>query len=467
MRAAELGYRDRAAGSRSAGVTSRGLRGSVGYRKVGRMLVAQRYRLSESIGRGGMGQVWRATDEALGRPVAVKLLHRHSATDEQAAERFRLEAHAAAVLSDPHVVTVYDFGQHDDTWFLVMELVEGRSVADELRAHGAMAPGPAAEIITQAAAGLCAAHRQGVIHRDVKPGNLLLAADGTVKIADFGIARLVSGAHAALTSTGEIAGTSHYLAPERAKGRPGGPEADVYALGCVLYQLVTGHPPFHGDTPVAVAYQHVDADPVPPGELRPALAGTFERFLLQMLAKDPTQRPTAEQVALWDPASTDVEALETGAADEGIDEAVDTVQLHVGGTSRRHLPRSRPAVVAAAAATVVATAGVVAMLVDRADGAISAADPPAATNPSTPEGTVAPVATPSRSSHPDPGARPGQQVRRVITPGTWHRTTESSGTDVIRAKEQSKGKSPNVHPANGPKAGHRATPLRDKGGLER
>jgi eukaryotic-like serine/threonine-protein kinase len=423
------------------------------------MLLAQRYRLSESIGRGGMGQVWRATDEALGRPVAVKLLHRHGATEEEAAARFRLEAHAAAVLSDPHVVTVYDFGQHDDTLFLVMELVEGRSVAAELRAHGAMAPGPAAEIVTQAAAGLSAAHRQGVIHRDVKPGNLLLAADGTVKIADFGIARLVSGAERALTSTGEIAGTSHYLAPERAKGRPGGPEADVYALGCVLYQLVTGHPPFYGDTPVAVAYQHVDTDPVPPSELRPALAGSFERFLLQMLAKDPTQRPTAEQVALWDPASTDVEALETGAADE----ADDTLELHVGRTSRRQLPQSRPALVAAVAASVVvATAGVATVMVARTDGAISAADPPAATNPSTPARPVAPVATPSRSSKPDPVARPGQQVRQVTVPPSWHRPAESNGT-----KEQPSGKSPKVHPAKGPKAGHRATPLRDRSEPER
>jgi serine/threonine protein kinase len=432
------------------------------------MLLAQRYRLSESIGRGGMGEVWRATDEALGRPVAVKLLHRHGATEEEAAERFRLEAHAAAVLSDPHVVTVYDFGRHDDTLFLVMELVEGRSVAAELRAHGAMAPGPAADIVTQAAAGLSAAHRQGVIHRDVKPGNLLLAADGTVKIADFGIARLVTGAERALTSTGEIPGTSHYLAPERARGRPGGPEADVYALGCVLYQLVTGHPPFYGDTPVAVAYQHVDTDPVPPGDLRPALAGSFESFLLQMLAKDPTQRPTAEQVALWDPAATDLEALETGAADEGIDEAVDTIQLHVGGTSRRQLPRSRPAVVAAAAASVVvATAGVAAVMVARADGAISAADPPAATNPSTPAKPVAPVATPSRSSKPDPVARRGQQVRQMTVPPSWHRPAESNGTDVTKPKEQPSGKSQKVHPAKGPNAAHRATPPRDKSEPER
>ena len=429
------------------------------------MLLAQRYRLGESIGRGGMGQVWRATDEALGRPVAVKFLHRHEATDEEAAERFRREAHAAAVLSDPHVVAVYDFGHHDETLFLVMELVEGRSVAEELRAHGAMAAGPAAGIIKQAAAGLCAAHRHGVIHRDVKPGNLLLAADGTVKIADFGIARLISGADEALTRTGEIAGTSHYLAPERARGRPGGPEADVYALGCVLYQLVTGHPPFYGDTAVAVALQHVDTAPVPPGKLRPALAGTFERFLLQMLAKDPNQRPTAEQVALWNPASTAVEALDTGPADGGTDRAIDTVQLQVGRTSRRHLPRSGPAVVAAAAASLVATAGVVAMLVARADGASSAADPPADTNPSTPAEPVAPVATPSSSSKPDPAARPSQQVRQMIAPVTQHRTTDTNGTDVLQAEDPSKGKNPNVHSAKGPKAGDRdTTPPHDKSG---
>jgi serine/threonine protein kinase len=276
------------------------------------VLVAQRYRLEDSLGRGGMGEVWRGTDEVLGRQVAVKLLHPFLA-GETAADRFRMEAKAESLVHDPHVIEVLDFGTDEHGLFLVMELVEGRSVAEELAEHGAMDPDRAADIVAQAAAGLGAAHRQGVIHRDIKPGNLLLTADGTVKVADFGIARLASDPAAALTLTGEIIGTSHYLAPERALGRPAGPEADVYSLGCVLYQLVTGDPPFQADAPAAVAYQHVDTEPVPPGELRPGLTDAFEEFLLTMLAKDPADRPTAQQVADWSPAcqhdETDTETL--------------------------------------------------------------------------------------------------------------------------------------------------------------
>jgi len=265
------------------------------------VLVAQRYRLEDSLGRGGMGEVWRGTDELLGQPVAIKLLHPFL-TGEAAADRFRMEAKAESLVHDPHVIEVHDFGADEHGLFLVMELVDGNSVADELAAHGAMDPDRAADIVAQAAAGLAAAHEQGVIHRDIKPGNLLLTTDGTVKIADFGIARLACDPAAALTVTGEIVGTSHYLAPERALGRPAGPPADVYSLGCVGYQLVTGEPPFRADAPAAVAYQHVDTEPVPPGELRPDLSTAFEEFLLRMLAKDPADRPTAQQVAAWPPA---------------------------------------------------------------------------------------------------------------------------------------------------------------------
>jgi eukaryotic-like serine/threonine-protein kinase len=251
-----------------------------------------------------MGEVWRATDEVLGREVAVKLLH-PGVAEVTAVERFRLEARAAARISDPHVVAVYDFGTHDDSVFLVMELVRGHSVADDLAASGAMDPGRAADIVSQAAAGLAAAHREGVIHRDVKPGNLLLAEDGTVKVADFGIARSVGEAGMVLTMAGEIPGTSHYLAPERARGEPGGPASDVYSLGCVLYQLITGRPPFQGDAPAAIAYQHVDAEPISPRESNPELPSGYEAFLLRMLAKDPEDRPATEEIAAWMPTLTD------------------------------------------------------------------------------------------------------------------------------------------------------------------
>ncbi|MFI6674457.1 serine/threonine-protein kinase [Kribbella sp. NPDC050470] len=260
------------------------------------MLVAKRYRLGPSIGRGGMGEVFRATDEQLGRPVAVKLLL-PTDRDPRSAERFHREARAAARLNDPHVVSVYDFGNHDDGFFLVMELVEGGTVGDELTEHGPLAKDRAIDLIEQAAAGLAAAHREDVVHRDVKPGNLLLTADGIVKVADFGIAHLPGEGTTTLTEVGAIIGSTLYLAPERAMGRQAGMAADVYALGCVLYQLVTGQPPFTAEHPTAILYQHVDATPEPPSRTRPELAGPFEALLLRMLAKDPAVRPTAAEIA--------------------------------------------------------------------------------------------------------------------------------------------------------------------------
>ncbi|TCC25292.1 serine/threonine-protein kinase [Kribbella speibonae] len=260
------------------------------------MLIAERYLLGPSLGRGGMGEVFRATDEQLGRPVAVKLLL-PSDRDERAGERFQREARAAARLSDPHVVSVYDFGPHGDGFFLVMELVEGRTVAAELDRSGPMPKERAIDIVEQAAAGLAAAHREDVVHRDVKPSNLLLTADGTVKVADFGIAHLPGDGTTTLTATGQIVGSTHYLAPERARGGQAGKAADVYGLGCVLYQLVTGQPPFTAEHPAAILYQHVDADPTPPSLSRPELGGSFENVLLRMLAKDEAARPTAAEIA--------------------------------------------------------------------------------------------------------------------------------------------------------------------------
>ncbi|MET9966154.1 protein kinase [Streptomyces sp. NPDC006356] len=263
------------------------------------MLIAGRYRLAESIGRGGMGEVWRAYDETLARHVAVKLLLPQD-SDPTATSRFRLEAQTAARIDHPNVVGVRDFGEYDNRLFLVMELVEGPSLATTLTRSGALPAERVARIAAQAAAGLAAAHRQGIVHRDIKPGNLLLDADGTLKIGDFGIARFMDDPGAALTATGQIVGTSLYLAPERALGKPAGPASDVYALGCVLYQLLTGRPPFQADTAVAILHQHLDAVPVPPRELGvPGLPPAFESYLLGLLAKEPEHRPAAQQAADW------------------------------------------------------------------------------------------------------------------------------------------------------------------------
>ncbi|MEU6220800.1 protein kinase [Streptomyces sp. NPDC047022] len=259
-------------------------------------LLADRYELQELLGRGAMGEVWRACDQLLGRPVAVKMLHAEEAED---AERFRLEAQIAARLNHPNVVGMYDFGTHHDQPHLVMELVDGWNLAQERSLRGALAPAEAAAITAQAAAGLCAAHQQGVVHRDVKPANVMLTTDRTVKITDFGIARFAEEAASSLTATGKIIGTADYLAPERALGRPAQPASDVYSLGCVLYELLTGRPPFSGATSLAVVQQHVSATPAPPDRLSPDIPQPLSDYVLHMLAKDPAHRPTAEQAATW------------------------------------------------------------------------------------------------------------------------------------------------------------------------
>ncbi|WSA80014.1 serine/threonine protein kinase [Streptomyces sp. NBC_01799] len=262
------------------------------------MLIADRYRLRDAIGRGAMGEVWRAFDETLDRPVAVKLMLTQDA-DPTSASRFRLEAQTAGRLNHPHVVGVRDFGEYDNRLFLVMDLIEGDSLAGALAAQGTLPAERVARIAAEAAGGLAAAHRQGIVHRDIKPANLLLDADGTLKIGDFGIARFLDDPGNALTATGQIVGTSLYLAPERALGRAAGPASDVYSLGCVLYQLLTGRPPFQADSALAVLHQHLDSVPVPPRQLGASLPPAFESYLLGLLAKDPQERPTAEEAANW------------------------------------------------------------------------------------------------------------------------------------------------------------------------
>ncbi|WP_411147484.1 protein kinase domain-containing protein [Streptomyces sp. A30] len=261
-----------------------------------KVLLADRYQLDELLGRGAMGEVWRAADQVLGRLVAVKLLNAEEATDT---ERFRLEAQTAARLNHPHVVSVYDFGSHQRRLYLVMELVDGWSLAQERSMRGTLNPQEATVIAAQVAAGLSAAHREGVIHRDIKPANVMISTDRTVKITDFGIARFADDADSTLTATGKILGTADYLAPERALGRPAQPASDVYSLGCVLYELLTGRPPFHGATTFAVVRQHVDAAPLPPAQLRPEIPKPFSDYVLHLLAKDPAHRPSAEQAADW------------------------------------------------------------------------------------------------------------------------------------------------------------------------
>ncbi|MFI5713623.1 protein kinase [Kribbella sp. NPDC051620] len=259
-------------------------------------LVAGRYRLGDPVGRGGMGAVYRAKDELLGRDVAIKMLL-PTREGPEAQARFRREARAAAMICDPYVVATYDFGPHQDGYFLAMELVEGHPLSVELNWRGPLDPDWAVEIVRQAAAGLAAAHQHGLVHRDIKPGNLLVTDDGLVKVADFGVVRILGDTTTTLTATGQVVGTTHYLAPERAIGKPAGAASDVYALGCVLYELLTGHPPFQAEDAASIMYQHVQVTATPPSELRPQCAGEPEALLFWMMNKDPAQRPTAAQVA--------------------------------------------------------------------------------------------------------------------------------------------------------------------------
>jgi serine/threonine-protein kinase len=250
-----------------------------------------RYRLTDCIGRGGMATVWRAEDATLGRVVAVKLLHREYGTDPVARSRFRAEARAAASISHPNVVSVFDFGSDgesagDDVPFLVMEFVEGRSLADELVSRRTLPGDEVAAIVEQAAFGLSAAHVLQLVHRDIKPGNLLMTSDGTVKITDFGIARAADAL--SLTATGSVVGTALYISPEQAAGEPAQPSSDLYSLGVVAYTCLAGTPPFRAATPLATALAHL-RDPVPalPASASPPLRD----LVLSLLSKNPSDRP--------------------------------------------------------------------------------------------------------------------------------------------------------------------------------
>ncbi|MEP6760502.1 MAG: protein kinase [Sporichthyaceae bacterium] len=252
------------------------------------VLLGNRYLLTERIAGGGMGEVWAATDDVLGRPVAVKILRREYADDPTFLERFRAEARHAAGLSHSGIAAVYDYGEDDGSPFIVMELVPGEALSAEMAREGALGPDRTLDIIGQAALALQTAHDGGVIHRDVKPGNLLLTPDGTVKITDFGIARATDSVP--LTLTGAIMGTAYYISPEQASGQPVTPASDVYSLGIVAYECLTGVRPFDGNTPVSVALAQVREEP-------PALLGgvpaPVAALVMRMLAKDPADRPAS------------------------------------------------------------------------------------------------------------------------------------------------------------------------------
>ncbi|HEV2760576.1 MAG TPA: serine/threonine-protein kinase [Acidimicrobiales bacterium] len=246
-----------------------------------------RYELLEVVGRGGMGEVWAGRDLRLGRSVAVKLLSPTMASEAGVRERFDEEARSAARLSHPNVVLVFDSGEHEGTPYLVMELLPGRTLADEV-ARGPLEPERARRIGLEVLGALGASHGAGILHRDIKPGNVLLAADDTAKLGDFGIAKSAEGLN--LTSTGMIVGTAAYLAPERVAGQPATPESDLYAVGVVLYEALSGRKPFQADTPIGLMRAVEAHQAVPLAEACPGLDSSLAATVERAMAKDPARR---------------------------------------------------------------------------------------------------------------------------------------------------------------------------------
>lgn len=256
-------------------------------------LLGGRYRLGAPLGRGGMAVVWRAQDEMLGREVAVKTLDLTGPDSDNAGERFRREARATAALNHPHIVTVFDTGVEDHTAYLVMELLPGPTLAEQVSESGPLPVEEVRIIGEEVASALQAAHDAGIVHRDVKPGNIAYSADGTAKVLDFGITQIVDealGGHQ-LTMTDTIVGTAEYLAPEQATGQRVDARADLYALGCVLTTLLTGRPPFSAPTPVAILMKHAHDLPADVRDLRPDTPADLATLIAGLLAKDPAHRP--------------------------------------------------------------------------------------------------------------------------------------------------------------------------------
>jgi eukaryotic-like serine/threonine-protein kinase len=250
-------------------------------------LIDERYRVVNRIGSGGMADVYCAEDTQLGRQVALKLLYRRFAEDDEFVERFRREASAAAGLQHPNVVQVYDRGAWDGTYYIAMEFLDGRSLKQLVRDSGPLEPAHAIAITVQVLKAARFAHKRGVIHRDIKPHNVIVDGEGRAKVTDFGIAR--AGA-SEMTETGSIIGTAQYLSPEQAQGHPVDARSDLYSIGVLLYELLTARVPFEADSAVTIALKHVQQEPPLPSRLNPAVTPALEDVVMRALAKDPARR---------------------------------------------------------------------------------------------------------------------------------------------------------------------------------
>jgi serine/threonine protein kinase len=391
-----------------------------------------RYALGARLGAGGMGQVYRARDRVLERTVAVKVLSAASTEDLELVARFGREARAAAALNHPNIVAVFDSGADGDLHYLVMEYVEGQSLAELLRRVGMLEPGRVADVGRQVCQALAAAHAAGLVHRDITPGNVLVDPAGLVKVADFGIAKLA----AATTMTGDkVLGTAAYLAPEQAQGRPVDGRSDLYSLGCVLYALLTGAPPFAGDSPVAMAARHVTEQPTPLSHHNPRVSPALEAVVLTALAKEPADRYQSAAAM-----AQDLERIVTdaGAGDmplagahgepptDRLSSVIPTSTATVVETARPAL--RRPGWIPWA---LVGTIGVVA-LVAVALWPRTAQQPtgPTAPTTTTPAGTASP--TQPLAEMPAALANLGQ----VISTGQQQGTIDNSAEDLLKQAEE-------------------------------
>ena len=285
-------------------------------------VVDERYRVLHRIGSGGMADVYCAEDLQLGRRVALKLLYRRFAEDEEFVERFRREASSAGGLQHPNVVAVYDRGEFDDTYYIAMEFLEGRSLKQVVRQDGALEPDRAIDLVVQILKAARFAHRRGIVHRDIKPHNVIVDDEGRAKVTDFGIAR--AGA-SDMTETGSIMGTAQYLSPEQAQGHPVDARSDLYSVGVVLYELLTGRVPFDAESAVTIALKQVSEEPVPPSEYNAAVSDQLEDVVMRALQKDPAYR--------FADAEEFIVALEQA---RGI--AAGDRRVHADRAAHRHLP---------------------------------------------------------------------------------------------------------------------------------
>jgi serine/threonine-protein kinase len=374
-------------------------------------VLADRYALGELLGRGGMAEVYLATDRVLDRPVACKVLGGWLANDHTFVERFRREALAAARISHPNLVAVFDAGSEDGVHYIVMEHVPGVTLADVLRMEGRLPPARAAGIAASVADALAVAHAARIVHRDVKPANVMLTPDGRTKLMDLGIARNIDGE--TITHASSVLGTAGYISPEQARGEPVDHRSDIYSLGCVLYEMLTGRQPFEGGDPLAVAYKHVHEVPIPPTSIEPSIPPDLDAVTLRAMEKEPAARfQSAADIAaaLGDrtvpvapmPATTPLPVVTTSPL------PVERTNALPRRTDRTRPRRSRVPLLLALAALVLL--GTLAFALSRGDRLPDLAGPANSPSPS-----ASPSPSPSRSPSTSPTPPPADPVEEAVT----------------------------------------------------